>query len=99
MGEVACSTVIFSVAVPDKLPGSVTLTTNELVPMSAGRGVPETEPAESTLNQAGPLTFAKLRISVGLGSLALVAMVPEMLCPAVTPGNENGSMVKDGAPL
>src|ERR1039458_1759407 len=40
---------------------SVKLTTKRFVPMSEFAGVPERTPLVATLNQAGPLTLAKVR--------------------------------------
>ena len=73
----ASVTAMFIVAVSDKPPGSETLTTKALVPVSLENGVPESEPLGATVSQLGPLTFAKVSASLGFGSLALVAMVPE----------------------
>ena len=87
------------VAVADKLPGSVALTRNVFVPVSAENGVPERVPSALIFNQAGPLTFAKVRVSLGFGSLAFVAIVPLMFWPAVMARNVNGSAMKVGAPL
>src|SRR5258707_15832749 len=73
----AGSTARFIVAVFDKLPGSVTLTTKLLVPTTLESGVPESVPSVPTVNHAGPLTFANASTSPELGSVALVAIVPE----------------------
>src|SRR5579871_6751282 len=98
IGE-AASTLKFNVAVFDKLPASVTLTTKLFGPTFADTGMPERLPELPTLNQAGPLTRAKVRISPGFGSVALVAMVPDTLCPAVTSGIEKGLVMKLGGPF
>src|ERR1039458_9719346 len=70
-----------SVAVLDKPPVSLTLTTNMFVFASEFAGVPDSAPLAATFNQAGPLTFAKVSATL-LRSLALVAMFPEYVCPA-----------------
>jgi hypothetical protein len=64
------------VDVADRFPGSVTLTTNVLVPTSEEPGVPETEPSLATLSHDGPLTFAKVSGSP-FRSVASAATVAE----------------------
>src|ERR1035438_2075289 len=55
---------------------SVRLTAKVLVPMSELAGVPERVPLAATTSQAGPLTFAKERVSPA-GAIAVPAMVAE----------------------
>src|SRR5579859_1799843 len=95
----AASTLKFSVAVFDKLPASVTLTTKLFGPTFADTGMPERLPELLTLNHPGPLTSANVRVSPGFGSVALVAIVPDTLWPAVTSGIEKGLLMKLGGPL
>ena len=73
----AAVTVMFIVAVLDRPPGLVALATKLLLPTSPESGVPESKPSVATDSHAGPLTFANVSISPGLGSVALVAIVPE----------------------
>src|SRR5207237_723386 len=95
----AAVTVTFSVAVFDRLPESVTLTTKVLVPTLAETGVPDKAPLPATLNHAGPLTFANVRVSAGFGSSALVAIDTAHAWPATTPGSLKGLLMNAGAPF
>ena len=71
------STLMFRVAVLERFCGSFTLTTKLLPPRFAESGSPERVPSVPTINQAGPLTLANVSVSPGMGSVTLVAMVPE----------------------
>ena len=63
----AAVTAMFSVAVFDKPPESVTLATKMFVPTSAESGVPDRLPLLATPSHAGPLTFAKVSAAELLG--------------------------------
>src|SRR5258708_32272435 len=92
------ATTIFMLAVPNNPPGSLARTTKLLVQTSAYAAVPESTPLVAALSQAGPLTLEKVSGSP-LGSVALVAIVPEKDWPALTPGSIIGLLAKAGAPL
>src|SRR5437667_3302821 len=87
------------VAVLDKPPESVTLTTKLLVPALAFAAVPVSAPLLATFSQPGPLTFAKIKVSPEFGSVAVPASEPEYNCPAFTAGSVIGLLVNDGAPF
>src|SRR5579863_6293893 len=74
-------TGINNVALLERPPESVTLTRKLLLPTFTEMGMPESVPLLPTVSQAGPLTKANVSASPGLGSVALVAMVPEMFWP------------------
>ena len=75
--EGAPLTLMNIVAVLDKPPESVTLTRKLLVPLSAMVAVPESMPLVATSSHVGPLTFAKVSKSPGLGSVAWLVMDAE----------------------
>src|ERR1043165_4279795 len=91
-------TLISSVAELERLPESMTRTTNVFVPTSTDTGVPVNVPLLATLSHAGPLAFAKV-IASPLGSVAFVAIVPEYAWPAFTSGLLKGLLANTGGAL
>src|SRR5436190_181476 len=77
LNDGAALTLMTIVALLDKPPLSVTLTTKVLVPILGLPGVPDNEPLLATFSHAGPLTLAKFSVSPGFASEAAPANVPE----------------------